>query len=77
MSKYQVEFTTTLYVTVTVDADSAEEAAELADARMPRYPLSTPELMPGSPVDPGSGSYDGKGWEINSVTDEHGDQEMW
>ena len=77
MAKYQVEFSTYIYATITVDADSADEARDLADGKMTRYPLSTPDLMPNSPVDPGSGSYDGKGWEVNSITDENGDSEYY
>ena len=57
--------------------NSADEARDLADGKMTRYPLSTPDLMPNSPVDPGSGSYDGKGWEVNSITDENGDSEYY
>lgn len=69
--KYQVEFSTSIYATVTVDADSAEEAAELADQK-----FYTEIAGPGAGVvDTDSGRYDGKGWEINSVTDENGETE--
>ena len=66
---YEVEIATYVYMTVPVTADSAEQARELADKALPRWPVV---------VEPATGCPSGtevrvsKEWEINTVTDGQG-----
>ena len=68
-SSYEVEIATYVYMTVPVTADSAEQARELADKALPRWPVV---------VEPATGCPSGtevrvsKEWEINTVTDGQG-----
>ena len=77
--KYRVELTSSIYVTVEVEAGSYDEAVTNASAALPRYPVAVTraDQVDGqpNPIDPDD-VHVSKDWEVTLVQDEAGD-EVW